>query len=178
MSITFMSDCARTTFQKVEPCLCTQCCEAFSRMFSDGEDNEAIRAELKAEANPECFSCKGSGIEMFEESDAPELNLANDNMLRLLAVLGLSVEYCGEMTLPEARRAIMRGRARDVSGHVRNRVERHGAPRDCGEGVVELRPLHFLDVGLDEDGIRERVERFSAFVLEAERRGATKIWWG
>lgn len=178
MSITFNSDASGTVTEKAEPCLCAQLCDAWGS-FYHGEDTPEIRAELKASAHSACPSCKGTGVETVKESDAPTLNFCNDNALRILGALGLDVDYCGSATIAEARRAVMRGRARgDLSGHVREAEVHRGAPYTREDGVVELGQARFFSSGLDEDGIRSRIERFSAFVMEAEGRGATKIWWG
>ncbi len=178
MSITFRSDCVSTITMRQEPCLCAQCCEAFTRMFSDGEDNETIRAELRAAAYPACPRCSGTGVEEVPVSDTPEMDLNLGNAAALFGVLGLNEEQ-GSLSIHEARRAIMRGRScQNPSAFLRPEAKIFGKPSRLEDGVVEMRPLRSWDVGLDEEGLRVRVEIFAAFVMAASERGATEIFWG
>jgi hypothetical protein len=87
----------------------------------------------------------------------------------------------GEVSVPEARCAVMRARAtfdREAPKHVRPTEIDHGAPRAREDGTVELRPLRAYWFGLDEDGIRDRIERFARFVEAIAERGATHVAWG
>lgn len=97
-------------WHKDEPCLCAQNAECFSEALHEMQLNH--RTELATVAWSKCPSCNGSGVETVSVSDAPCLNLANDNAGRLLSVLGLPAVYMGEVSIPGARRALMRARAR------------------------------------------------------------------
>ncbi len=177
MSYTFTADVSDAqTSTKEEPCLCAQGAECFSDAFQNGV--EPHRAELAAEAWDKCLHCKGTGVESVENDDAPSLNLGNDNAVSLLGVLGLSTDCWGQVTLPEARRAVMRARARkSLSAFERSTETLHGAPRVNDDGTVELRPIRCHGFGLTEDGLRDRVERFAYFIEVAAARRATTITW-
>lgn len=176
MSVTFLSNAPGDKIRKTEPCLCTQMCGAFSAMMR-GEDSPEIRASLRAEANPHCYMCHGEGVEVVTTSTAPELNLCNDNAKRLLAALGLDDIY-GEISLPEARRAIIRAKNTNLEDLVRNEVVEYGTPRDNYDGTVEMRPLRYHSAPLTLEGLQERIERFAAFVEDSAKLGATQIYWG
>ncbi len=184
MSITFSGNCTvvlKTSTR--EPCLCAQLAERFHEAWCAADEGDPIAEDLKenlrSHANSSCPSCKGSGIEEVVTDDRPEVNYSNGNAHLLLEVLGLEAEPCGSMTIPEARRAVMRGRSRrDLSDFERPSEVEYGPPRDNGKGVVELRPLRFLDVGLSSEDLRRRVDCFSALVEESAKRGATEISWG
>lgn len=178
MSVTFQSNVTSfETSTKAEPCLCAQGADGFFAMMR-GEDSDEIRASLKADATPACPFCQGTGVEVLEQTDAPMLNLANDNAKRLLAVLGVPFDYAGEMAVADARRALMRARARvDLTPFEREAETVYGAPRADEYGVVELRPLRLSAPALTADDLRDRVERFAAFVEESAARGATEIRW-
>jgi len=180
MSIEFTSDCPTTETTKPEPCLCAQMAERWIDAM-DGDWSEAVKVNLKAEANPACPFCKGTGIEGFTRDDRPHINWANDNGVRVLATLGIVGEDApyGEMTIAEARRAVMRARSRsDLSAYTREEEVRHGAPRADENGVVELKPLRVYSPSLDENSIQDRIEQFAHFVEESAARGATLVRWG
>lgn len=177
MSYTFSSDASATTSTKEEPCLCAQMAECFGEAFDNGV--EGHRSALATEAQEGCPTCKGTGVESVEESDRPELNLANLNATALLSALALANDFGGQVSLADARRAVMRARARKSLapfGFASEAV--HGAPRTNEDGSIELRPLRVHSFGLDADGLKDRVERFASFVEESASRGATVIFWG
>lgn len=172
-----MSDVQGKTTTKDEPCLCAQMCDAFIQMM-DGQDTPEIRAALKAEANSECYMCHGEGVDHVPQTDAPELNLCNANAHLLLGTLGLPTEDIGKITLSEARRGLLRAFNRsDLSGFTREQEVLHGAPRAQEDGTVEMRPVRGVSGGLDENALRDRLERFEALIREAGERGATHIHW-
>lgn len=178
MSITFNSDAPFEARLKNEPCLCAQMGWGFLAMMR-GEDSVEVRANLQEESRPDCPQCGGTGVEVVEETDAPSLNLANDNAARLLAAMDLPCDCDGEMTLAEARRGLMRARARqDLSQFVREETTVYGAPRAQEDGSVELHPVRAQSFGLSVEGLRDRIERFGAFVEAAAARGAQTIFWG
>jgi hypothetical protein len=179
MSVTFHSNVTtKTVTEKLTPCLCAQMAESFSPAM-DGNFDDAVKADLAANANPACPFCHGSGVELMEESDAPSLNLANDNAMLLLQVLGLQPEFYGEMGLAQARRAVMRARSRsDLTPFTREDETVHGRPRTNEDGSVELRPLRVHTQGVTMNRLESYIDRFAAFVEESASRGATEIHWG
>lgn len=146
--------------------------------FYHGEDTPAIRQDLKENASPHCPSCKGTGIESVAQDDAPSMNLANGNAMILLKVLGLPTEYAGEISVPEARRALIKAMSRSsVTEFERPQRIEHGKPREIEPGVMDLKPLRYFDQGVDENRIRDYIKRFAEFVSEVIQKGGTKIYW-
>ncbi len=99
------------------------------------------------------------------------LNFNNGNARAVLGLLGLPNDEClmGECTMPEARRAIMQAKAR---------FERR-APEHTRESYEEKRPgrARVISGGLDEEGLRSRIERFEEFVDTMARMGAETLYW-
>jgi len=176
MSITIDSDAPRSYSQKQEPCLCAQMAESFSDFFN-GQDTPEMRADLKANANPNCPTCKGTGIEYAEVDDAPFMNLSNDNAAIFFAILGVQGSSHGEMSLPEARRALMRASSRDLSKYERPEKKLHGKPQEVEPGVVDMRPVKYWEMGLDQKKLQAYIQRFAQFLHEVSQRGAKKIRW-
>src|SRR5690606_22970065 len=117
--------------EKEEPCLCAQMAEHWSD-FYEGRDTPTIRANLKQEANPNCHFCKGTGIEIAShEVGAPQLELSNANGEILFRILGIPFEPSGEMTIPEARRAIIKAQSRtSLDKYTRPERTEYGKPRE------------------------------------------------
>ena len=180
MSTTFYSDGQATVTQAQEPCLCAQGAERWS-MDADFTD-PAVLADLRANASATCPWCHGSGVDLAERSDRPELNLNEGNAVALLSALGLDCTddgLCGELGIPEARRAAWRASARgNLEPFVREGKLHYGAPRKAADGTVELRPLRAVCCGLSAAELADRISRFAAFVEAAAARGATEIRWG
>lgn len=176
MTITFATDvpCHRGT--ESSPCLCAQMTAGFVSMMR-GHDNPEIRADLAAGADRTCPSCQGSGVESVMREDPLSLNVANDNALRLLALLGLPVEPVGECPIAEASRAILRARNVKASSYVREDETVHGAPSERGDGAVELRPIRAWIRGLSVNRLTGYVERLDVLVRKGGEAGATKIVW-
>jgi hypothetical protein len=182
MSITIDSDLQRDIEEKQESCMCAQMAEKWSD-FQEGFDTPEIRDNLRQEANPNCHYCKGTGIEtVSHEVGAPTINLSNRNARVLFSILGLDVEgeegYVGEMTIPEARRAVMRAQSRqNIAKFVQPETKVHGKPREVSPGVYDMKPLKMYDAGLTEEQLHAYIRRFAEFVVEVSRLGATKIFW-
>lgn len=169
MSVTFSSDCPSEFTFTEEHCLCAQMAEGWMH----GATPEALRAE----ADPNCTQCKGTGIESVRSNDAPYVNWNEGNAAALFGVLGMAFESIGQASVAECRRAIIRARSRrSLDAFVRPEERVYGRPVER-DGVVELRPLRVLSGGLDVDGIAERIEQFERFVQESVSRGATTILW-
>jgi len=179
MSITFYSNATEfRTYTDESPCLCVQNAESFIAAMS-GDLSEPVRADLQANADPTCHICKGTGIEVNELDDRPEINWANDNARAILGALGVAFDECGDLSVADARRALMRARSRgDLSPFTRPEEVVHGRPRANEDGSVELRPVRSWGGALNAAGIRDRVEQFARFVEESATRGATTILWG
>jgi len=170
MSTTFSSDCAATMGSKQEHCLCAQMAEGFMR--------DATPEALREAADPACPACGGSGVETVETSDRPEMNLASGNARLLLCALRISdADLFGSVTIPEARRAIIRARAGSLEPFTRQALIEYGAPRAEGN-LVALRPLRLYEGGKDEAGMESYLDRFERLVSESAARGATNIHWG
>lgn len=169
MSITFRSDAHETTTTVEEHCLCAQMVEGFM--------GNATPEALRAAANPRCLHCGGSGVEKVPTTDGPSLNFANANGIALLRALRLGMAYTGDLTIAEARRAIIRARASSLAPFVRLEEKLIGKPVERAPGVIEARPVRSFDAGLSEEGLSERIERFAAFVEASAARGAANIRW-
>lgn len=169
MSVTFFSDATSNKTCKEEHCLCAQ--------FAEGWMRDATPEALRAAADPKCSACGGSGVEMVIVDDRPELNVANGNARLLLAALRLDdSELIGRITLPEARRALIRARAGSLEPFTRQAFIEHGAPRSEGD-VVALRPVRVFAASLDEHQMAGYLDSFEALVMGAEASGAKYIHW-
>ncbi len=99
------------------------------------------------------------------------LNMGNASAV--LGLLGLLTppndSQYGACTMPEARRAILQARARfERTAHEHTR-----------EGSDTKRPggARFVTKGLDEDGLKLRLDMFEEFVNTMDRMGAERIRW-
>jgi hypothetical protein len=114
-----------------------------------------------------------TGVPVVLDIENPaHLNLNCGNARSFLLFLGLEPgdEPSGEITLPEARRAIIRARAtfeRRIGGYTRAASD---TTRPDRRRVVEL--------GIDEDYFARRLDDFERFVDALVARGATAICWG
>jgi len=177
MSITFGSNAPETTTYKAASCLCVQYCDAITKLDNEGIDNAEIRSELRKEAWVDCPRCSGSGIVDEPVFDGPMLDLNHGNGTSLLAALGIPLESPA-ISLPEARRALMRARSRrSLAPFTREGCIEYGAPRDRGDGVVDLHPIRYADFAFGEDDLRARIDRFASFVEAVAARGGTAISW-
>ncbi len=177
MSVTFHSNIDGKVSSKESPCLCAQMAELWVDAM-DGIWNDAVRENLSHEANPSCPFCEGTGVEVETMSDAPSLNLANDNARLLLQALGLSDELWGSLSVAEARRAIMRARSRsDLSPFTRPNETVYGRPQTNEDGSIQLRPVRLQSMGVNENRMASYITRFANFVEASASRGATSISW-
>jgi hypothetical protein len=116
----------------------------------------------------------GGQMQHIRGLDGP--NWANGNARILLPMLGLPYDPVtgyldGAVTIAEARRAAIRARnAGDlrVRCGVRETVE-FGGP---GTGTCRV-----VECGLDESGIRYRLDAFADFVERAVAAGAKAVYW-
>lgn len=161
-------------------CLCAQDAPSWD-MYLEGTD----LLELREYAEETCVLCGGIGISPIEEGGI-DLTLANVNAAAFLTLLDIDSEYLvGELTIAEARRAIMGARAR--FDRVAPVLVREGVelvtPRGTkvrADGVVELTgggSRGFVG-SLELETLRGYVQRFSVFVEAAARGGASSVSWG
>ena len=183
-SITFWSDSDAPSDEVREPCLCTQDLDApldeVDRMLRSDDPDEVkeISARLKEHANGRCLYCKGEGVVVDRIRREVELNWSNANALAVLEVLGLEPDYSGSITVPEARRAVMRAKSRSSLSEFERPEEVLTRPREVEEGVTELHSPYLHSFSQSEDEIRRKIERFETLVREAEANGAKNILWG
>jgi len=119
------------------------------------------------------------------------LNLSNGRASALLGLLGLDSYdiYDGEVTLAEARRAVMRARAtfsRAVHEHT-SPVRESGGQMRTGTrltfgknaGVMSslTRAPRVISTGISEDYLAGRLNDFADLVEAAAKAGATGIHW-
>lgn len=116
-------------------------------------------------------------MEWVPRENPLSLNLANENAVRLLALLGLPVAPAGECTIAEARRALLRARNGRVDRYAREDELVHGAPSEREDGAVELRPIRAWIRGLSVERLAGYVERLEALVQNGGTAGATKLLW-
>lgn len=163
MSVTFSSDAYDQGLPVMEPCLCTQMDPSFSQWFRYGVDAEAA----KFAASPECWTCKGSGVEGYVRSALPELNFANENAEALINAMGIKQDYYhGSMTLAQARRGIVRARNTKFSV----------PERPAWEGVFG--GARIIPGGeITRESVLDHVNRFADFVEKVAKLGAKKIVW-
>ena len=114
--------------------------------------------------------------------DPRGMNLSNDNGKAFLRFLSINPgeDLCGQIGVPEARRAIMKARAsfdRKAPTFTRAVVVEHGRPRQNEDGTIEMRPIRYISGGIDEGYLAERLERFAVLVEALAARGATSIEW-
>jgi hypothetical protein len=156
-------------------CLCAQLAPVWT-LYAEGVDAEALRAA----ADPACNICGGTGVEAGLP-DFLRYNLCNANAFALLGLLRLGSEYCGSISIAEARRAIMVAKATfETTGelHARAATVDTGAPREREDGTTELRPARMISSGLNVVELRFRLIAFESLVNLGADAGADSIEWG
>lgn len=96
-------------------------------------------------------------------------NWSQGNARLLLQLLGLKFDessLCGQASLPEARRAVIRG-----VNIARTSLQKYVRPAE------QLSDRAFV-CGLDEEGIKYRIIAFADFVDDATIAEAKSIYWG
>ena len=149
MSITFFIGVRNEVEGYTEPAESCDC----TRRWCD--DCDACPAD---QSYPEMYSC--------EICDA-EINLANGNALDLLRWLGLTVDYCGEVSAKELA-PVLRRRLWDES---RNHDAAISGEESGGPGTGQCR---MISVGRDPGYLRRQCERLLA---TCERAGERLIVW-
>lgn len=175
MSFDFSTDLGGPTGTVESPCLCAQLCNAWGLMYH-GETSAEIRAELAREARSDCPNCNGSGVEMVPVESPHALNM-NQYGYRVLRALGLPAESCGQCTIAEARRGLLRALNTDLGHLLEDEEVIYGRPRAGENGAIELRPVRSFSKGLSREGLDRRIAAFRTFVQNAADAGATRIFW-
>jgi hypothetical protein len=98
--------------------------------------------------------------------DLPGPNWSNDNAKAMLCLLNLyfTTHLDGSASIHDALRATIKTRS------TIDRLVHHFVR----EGIMEK---NYIDPGLDESGIRRRLELFWNFLMAAQQRGAKSIYW-
>jgi hypothetical protein len=115
-------------------------------------------------------SASGGSLGLEYEHPA-HLNFNIGNAAAVLALLQLPDDRgYGTCTMPEARRAIMQARAR---------FERNAPPltRSTTDTKKPGR-ARVISGGIDEQGLKDRLDRFEEFVNTMDRMGADTLYWG
>lgn len=181
MSLTFSTNHpTAANDSRVAACMCAQdapsWCDVVDLELEGGMPSTEQLDELRDHAWDQCPTCGGQG-HTLERPFAPMLSLANVNARALFGVLGLPFAEAGVVTIAEARRAVMRARARtELGAFERPAIVVTGAPIER-DGVVELRPVRARIGGLDAEMILDRVERLAELVEQGAADGATVLCW-
>ncbi len=159
MSVTFIVDADLPRTAKLEPCLCAQMSPVWASLFRGECDDWAA---LRADADPSCVQCAGSGIERVEHDERPQVNLANLNAAIVARALGIDLDGGnGAMDLATLRRGLLRARNATQPAEFRAdmQTDRVSVPGFCRGDLVKV------------------LARFDWLVEAAQRLGVTRIVW-
>jgi hypothetical protein len=173
MSISFTHDKHVNSTGKLEHCMCAQLAPGWMTSSAKPED-------IKRHANKRCPHCKGTGWE--EGFIAPPLTISNSNAWAFMDLAGIARPgnaWQGSLTLPEARRALMVGRARfdRVACQLERPTGYTFTMPAVVNGTVVLRPLKSVEFGLSREMLALYLEAFALLVDDAIKEGATEILW-
>ncbi len=120
----------------------------------------------------EFYGKKSNGQAIMLDFEHPAfISMSSANGRAFLEFLGIDpgFEPSGEITMPEARRAVMRARAT---------FERR-APKFTREASDTKRPGHarFMEGGIDTEYFERRLNDFEKFLNAVAEAGATFIYW-
>ena len=151
---------------------------AFSKAVLDEDDSNEVKNSLELVGRPECRDCKGKGW-YYENSTEPTINWSNANASAVLSAMGYKGDelYSGDVSISDFRRAYIKALNKDVNIYSREKTIEYGKPREIEPGVVDLKPMRFMDSGLSGEDIKERLDRLGKFIAEAIENKATKIYW-
>lgn len=159
MSVTFVVDVQVARESRNEPCLCAQMSPMFGALFRrESDDWQALRAD----ADPHCSTCGGTGVERVQVDKRPQENFANANAAIVAAAMGLDLDSgIGECELAVFRRGLIRARNLRAPVCWREPVQtpRHIAP---GYGTADL---------------SRALGRLERLVEQALAMGAVRILW-
>ena len=108
---------------------------------------------------------------MLDLEDPASLNMASANARVVLGLLGWEPgdEPSGEVSMPEARRAVMRARAtfeRRAEGFTRT-----------GSDTKRPGRVRVVECGVDREYLSRRVDDFERFLNVVVDKGAASIYW-
>lgn len=119
--------------------------------------------------NPDCPECKGTGKVVFRNSRW-EVNLCNANFAAIFAALGLPHEEYGEID----GRALLRAIESYFPGLAVRESRRYRSGELMG-GEEGTGALH-IEMGLDEEAVRIRLDKIREIAEEAARREEKVVW--
>lgn len=159
MSISFIVDVQIPRKSIDEPCLCAQMSPVFGALMRrESDDWQALRAD----ADPGCVACGGTGVERVERDERPQANFANANAELIAAAMALDLDGgIGACELAVFRRGLLR--ARNVSQPDELRAAEEG-PR-------------YYAPGYSADDLSRALGRLEGLVEQAIALGATRILW-
>lgn len=172
MSVTFASDAVFPALPAVS-CSCAQNMPRLDEVLdveAAGVPAELV-AHIREHAWAGCPHCGGGGL---VEGTPAAASFAQCHAT-VLAVLGLPGR--GACSLPEARRAVIRARNRNLAPFTSPEEVEHGRPRALADGTVEMRPVRFFSFAIDEGRLLRMVDRVEALVDRAAHAGASQIIW-
>lgn len=201
MSITFYNDVESNWQQTLSPCFCAdRTCQYMAHdgneaaeeawelcgkltLGSLSEDEVLVASQkLKPFADSSCSYCKGQGVYSHKKWSLPPevyINWSNGNGYPILRLLGVAEDdlYSGEMSISEARRALLKALNSSVDQAERPEEKVYGKPRQNEDGTWELKPVRMFSPGMNESDIKDRLYRLMDFVKYSARQGASKIYW-
>ena len=108
-------------------------------------------------------------------------NVNARSVLTLLGLVKVGGDLAGEISIPEARRAVMRARAtfdRVASRLIRYGKVQYSPPRANEDGSVEIRPLRYVEPAVGTEYLARQIDRFEKYVEHVAKKGATHVSWG
>ena len=167
MSISFATDMSAHRVV-VSCCLCAQ----MSPHWQHPGAPDTVAA-LRADANPECHLCDGSGIEASQvPADGDEVNFANEYAYLVLRVLGYPMEGEAEIgAFASACELALAGSTQAPRPAEQSRYFALAGDRIVFGASVLVAELSVADV-------RGRIERLLSFANGMAARGATVVRWG
>jgi hypothetical protein len=187
MSITIYNDVESNWKEKPYPCYCVERSEdgsvheALTAMILRDDFRPEVIAKVKSGAESNCQWCKGEGVTITKDWAPPtDINWNEANAAAVFNALGIvDPNKQTEMSLPEIRRALIKAlNSKSLNQFTRPEEKIYGKLREIEPGIVDMKPVRVWSQGLDEDGVRSRLEKLMKFVSESIQQGATKIYWG
>lgn len=174
MSITFTSNIPSDSTQVETCCLCAQGSDHWTMKAPEDKD---AREDLRANANPSCPLCHGTGIEVVEEPSVSSPNYANGNASLILQALGFpceETEMYGSSPIPEFRRACVRALAK---GNLKTREPyEYRGKAQAVNGEIR-RGVQVIASGIDQEGLTIRIQTLMDYAVSEQGKGATTINW-
>jgi len=177
MSVTFTSNIPSESTESTSVETCCLCAQGSEHWTMKAPEAQEAREDLKANANPSCPFCHGTGVEVEQEPVSPLPNYANGNASLILQALGFpceETEMCGSASIPEFRRACVRALAK---GNLKTReaTEYRGKAKVVNGEI--RRGVHIISGGIDQEGLTSRIQSLLDFAVSEQGKGATTIHW-